>query len=143
MLATGGSSANVLKGLASLGEKCALLSHLGKDPLGDFFRRSMEILGIEGLFTFSSDPTARVLCLITPDGERTMRFCIQSYSIDDQFIHPHVLQNVCLVHHEAYSLNNGDILPRLISMAKKKRIVNSLDLSSFEVVDSHRMHLTL
>jgi sugar/nucleoside kinase (ribokinase family) len=145
ILATGGSSANVIKGLASLGEKCALLSHLGKDPLGDFFLNSMEKLGIEGLYTFSSGPTARVLCLITPDGERTMRFCMQPHSISDQFLHSHILQNVRLVHHEAYSLNLEtavrDILPDLMGMAKKMKIINSLDLPSFEVVEEHHSPL--
>ncbi|MCE2982776.1 MAG: adenosine kinase [Parachlamydia sp.] len=124
LLAAGGSCANTMRGLSSLGEQCAFLTHLGSDPLGMFFQTEMEKQGIEGHYQYSIQPTGRVLCLITPDGQRTMRYFIP--------FHPplqplEAFPNKKLIHHEAYSLQTShfDLHPN-----------NSLDLSSFEIVQS-------
>lgn len=134
-LATGGSCANTIKGLASLGEKCAFLSHVGQDALGEHFVQYMKQLGIVGLFSKSIHPTAQVLCLITPDGQRTMRFCAGcSAEMSAHFLHPNYFKDVKLMHIDAYTMYNGDLVERVMQMAKEANAKVSIDLSSFEII---------
>jgi len=71
---SGGSAANTLAGLASLGAKTAFIGKVFKDELGRIFRHDMQAAGVE--FTTpaaeSGRSTARCLILVTPDGQRTM-----------------------------------------------------------------------
>lgn len=134
-LATGGSSANTIKGLANLGEKCALISHVGNDPLGDHIIEYMNRIGVTGLFTKSALPTTQVLCLITPDGQRTMRFhagC--SEEMTEKFLHPDYFENVNLVHFAAYSLHKANLVEFAMQLAQDVQATVSLDLSSFEII---------
>lgn len=142
-LSTGGSCANTIKGLASLGEKCAFLSHIGSDPLGEYFVQYMKKLGIVGFFSKSAKPTAQVLCLITPDGQRTMRFYAGcSEEISDHFLHPNYFKGVSLMHLDAYSLRNGNLVESVMRLAKENHVQISIDLSSFEIIRQFHTQLT-
>lgn len=141
-IATGGSCANTLKGLANLREKCAFLSQVGTDALGEHFTAYMRNLGIVGLFSKSALPTPRVLCLITPDGQRTMRFYMGcSEEMSDYFLHPTYFKGVRLVHLDAYTLHNGNLAQRVMQLAKESNAQVSIDLSSFEIVRSYHEKL--
>lgn len=71
---SGGSAANTLAGLASLGARTAFIGKVYKDQLGKIFRHDLQAVGVE----FSTPAaetgkaTARCLILVTPDGQRTM-----------------------------------------------------------------------
>ncbi len=73
ILVPGGSCANTIKAMQSLGEKCAILGKIGKDERGSFYRKYMQDKGVYPLLLDSTDRTAEVICLITPDKQRTMR----------------------------------------------------------------------
>ncbi len=135
---TGGSCANTIKGLANLGEKCSFLSYIGTDALGEHFSNYTKSLGITGLFSFSSLPTARVLCLITPDGQRTMRFFAgASQEMSNLYLDSSYFKSVQLVHIDSYSLRNGDMVARVMQSAKEAGATISIDLSSFEIVHEY------
>lgn len=135
-LATGGSSANAIKGLASLGEKCAYYTHVGNDQLGDYFIQVMKKLGIECFFSKSLYlPTTQVLCLITPDGQRTMRFCAGcSEEMSEKFLQKEFFKDAKLMHIDAYSMRNGNLVENALRMAEEAQVRVSIDLSSFEIV---------
>lgn len=71
---SGGSAANTLAGLASLGAKCAFIGQVADDQLGEVFTHDIRATGIE--FDIAprpgDPPTARCLIFVTPDGQRTM-----------------------------------------------------------------------
>ena len=71
---SGGSAANTIAGLASLGGKSAYVGKVANDQLGDIFAHDLRAAGIH--FNTSrlvgDAPTARSFILITPDGQRTM-----------------------------------------------------------------------
>lgn len=71
---SGGSAANTLAGLSTLGLQCAFIGQVADDQLGQVFRHDMRATGID--FDTSAregEPaTGRVLIFVTPDGERTM-----------------------------------------------------------------------
>jgi len=71
---SGGSAANTLAGLSTLGLQCAFIGQVADDQLGKVFRHDMRATGIDfDTGARSGEPaTGRVLIFVTPDGERTM-----------------------------------------------------------------------
>ena len=71
---SGGSAANTIAGLASIGGRGAFIGKVRNDELGGIFQRDIRSLGVR----FDTPPatsgagTARCLVLVTDDAERTM-----------------------------------------------------------------------
>ena len=71
---SGGSAANTMAGLASLGGRAAFLGKVRQDQLGAIFAHDIRAAGV----TFRTPPaeggppTARCLIFVTPDAQRTM-----------------------------------------------------------------------
>lgn len=134
-IAPGGSAANAIRGLAHLGEKCAFLSHRGEDSFGIRLSGHLQELGIVELLSVLPE-TARVLCLITPDGQRT--FCGYDPQIDDLSIPLNYFKDVSLVHIEARRLNSSNYIEHVMQLAKKANCKISIDLSDFWTVSRHK-----
>jgi sugar/nucleoside kinase (ribokinase family) len=83
---SGGSAANTIVGLASLGSRAAFIGKVKDDVLGRAFTHDIRAAGA----TFTTAPaadgpsTARCYVLVTPDGERTMN----TYLGAAQDLHP-------------------------------------------------------
>ncbi len=71
---SGGSAANTIAGLASLGARCAFTGKVRNDQLGGVFGHDIRALGVN--FTTPAanvgPATATCLILVTPDAQRTM-----------------------------------------------------------------------
>ncbi len=75
LVASGGSVANSVIAVAQLGGKAAYMGCLGDDKYGMHFEGELKSLGVElANHLIKNQQTGTVLALITPDGERTMRF---------------------------------------------------------------------
>jgi sugar/nucleoside kinase (ribokinase family) len=72
--ASGGSTANTMAGIASLGGNGAFIGKVRDDLLGEVFRHDLTAQGVRfATMPATSGPaTARCLILVTPDGQRTM-----------------------------------------------------------------------
>jgi adenosine kinase len=83
---SGGSAANTIVGLASLGSRAAFIGKVKDDDLGRAFAHDIRAAGA----TYTTPPaadgpsTARCYVLVTPDGERTMN----TYLGAAQDLHP-------------------------------------------------------
>ncbi len=88
---SGGSAANTLAGLASLGAKCAFVGQVADDQLGEVFAHDVRAGGISfGTPARAGDPpTARCLIFVTPDGQRTMN----TYLGASQFLPPEAISD--------------------------------------------------
>ena len=71
---SGGSCANTMAGLASLGGRGGFIGKVRNDQLGGIFRHDIRATGIEFEAAAATEgpPTARCLILVTPDAQRTM-----------------------------------------------------------------------
>ncbi len=71
---SGGSAANTVAGLASLGGRGGFIGKIGNDQLGGIFRHDIHANGVafETPSARSDTPTARCLIFVTPDAQRTM-----------------------------------------------------------------------
>jgi len=72
---SGGSAANTIAALASLGGTGAFIGKVRNDQLGEVFTHDIRALGIafDTQPTLGGTPTARCLILVTPDAQRTMQ----------------------------------------------------------------------
>jgi len=68
----GGSAANTIAGVASLGGSPAFIGKVGKDKLGDIFAHDIQAVGADFLKHTGALPTATCHILVTDDGQRTM-----------------------------------------------------------------------
>jgi sugar/nucleoside kinase (ribokinase family) len=72
---SGGSAANTMAGIASLGGRGGYIGKIAADQLGDVFRHDIRSVGV----TYATPPaksgpaTARCLIFVTPDAQRTMQ----------------------------------------------------------------------
>jgi adenosine kinase len=71
---SGGSAANTIVGVASLGARAAFIGKVKDDMLGRAFAHDIRAAGVTFATTPAADgaPTGRCYVLVTPDGERTM-----------------------------------------------------------------------
>ncbi|MGE0736017.1 MAG: adenosine kinase [Alphaproteobacteria bacterium] len=71
---SGGSVANTMAGIASLGGRGAFFGKVRDDQLGDVFRHDIRAIGVKFDTPAAKHglPTARCLILVTPDAQRTM-----------------------------------------------------------------------
>jgi len=71
---SGGSAANTMVGVASLGGQAAFIGKVRNDDAGHAFRHDIQAAGVHFPTSSATDgaSTARCLVLVTPDGERTM-----------------------------------------------------------------------
>ncbi len=73
-VASGGSAANTMAGLASLGARAAFVGKVKNDDAGREFAHDIRKAGVSFDTPFATDgaATARCLIFVTPDGQRTM-----------------------------------------------------------------------
>jgi sugar/nucleoside kinase (ribokinase family) len=72
---SGGSAANTIACLASLGGRGAFIGKVCDDQLGETFRHDIRTLGVDFDTPSATDgmPTAKCLIFVTPDAQRTMQ----------------------------------------------------------------------
>lgn len=87
---SGGSGANTIAGVTSLGGTGTFIGKVRNDQLGEVFAHDIRSIGVDFPTTLATDgpPTARSFILVTPDGERTMNTYLgacQNLGPDDIF----------------------------------------------------------
>ncbi len=139
---TGGSVANTLKGLSALGAACALTGHAGLDKRGDQIIETLQKSGIEIYATRSETPTAHIVSLVTPDGERSFCAFIQSAKeTNEADLLPHYFEDRDLVHIEGYLLPNHCLVEQAAQLAKSRGITVSYDIGNSLLGERYRERL--
>ncbi len=136
-IATGGSCSNTIKGLCKLGNPCAFFGKVGKDEMGERFLQTVESIGIVPLCLCSASPTQVCICLISEDGDRTMRcYPGAANELTPEDLKAELFEGVSLVHFEGYMLysNNPDFVPTAMRMAKEAGAIVSFDVSSYDLI---------
>lgn len=137
--ASGGSAANTMSGLARLGVEAGFLSKIGKDEVGEFFKKQMLDTNVHPQLLTTDTPSGRVIALVTPDGERTFATCLGAAAemrADD--IRPELFDGWDLFYVEGYLVANPSMLRKAIETAKAKGLKIAIDLASYNVVEESR-----
>ena len=102
---SGGSAANTIAGIASLGGKTNFIGKLHNDIFGKIFLEDLRLLGIEHDIKLSEEgeTTARCIVIVTPDAQRslvTYLGCSSNLNIHD--ININVIRNHKITYLEGY-----------------------------------------
>ncbi len=102
---SGGSAANTLAGMASMGNKCAFIGQVADDQLGMIFAHDIRAVGID--FTTAAregePPTANCIILVTPDGQRTMNtFLGASQFLPEKALDKQMIADSAILYLEGY-----------------------------------------
>jgi sugar/nucleoside kinase (ribokinase family) len=102
---SGGSAANTIAGVASLGGKAGFIGRVKNDDLGRVFAHDIRALGVhyETAAAERGAPTARCLILVTPDAQRSMStFLGASQDLGPEDIDPGLVSRGAVVYLEGY-----------------------------------------
>jgi sugar/nucleoside kinase (ribokinase family) len=102
---SGGSAANTMAGVASLGGRCAFIGKVADDQLGQVFAHDIRAIGVRYATPPRSggEPTARCLILITPDAQRSMNtFLGVSSTLELADIEPDLVRAAQVTYLEGY-----------------------------------------
>lgn len=142
--ASGGSAANTMAGLASLGSRAAYLGKVRDDQLGEVFIHDLRAAGVGFDVKAGAEgpPTARCLIQVTPDAERTMNtFLGISAFLGPDDIDEQLVASAAITYCEGY-LWDMDIAKEAIrgamDVAAAAGRTVSLTLSDSFCVDRHR-----
>lgn len=141
---SGGSAANTVAALASLGSKGAFIGKVKNDHLGRVFNHDITSLGVTFNTTANTEglSTARCMVHVTPDAQRTMQtFLGASISLGPEDIDEVIIANTQITYLEGY-LWDPELAKRALCKAAKAarsagRLV-ALSLSDPFCVERHR-----
>jgi sugar/nucleoside kinase (ribokinase family) len=136
--ASGGSAANTIHGLASLGAETAFIGTVGKDETGNFFTSDLTANHIKPILKLSSSDTGVATTLISTDSERTFgTFLGAAVEVGPEDITPAVFNGYDIFHIEGYLVFNQPLVEKAVQVAKQEGLVVTLDLASFNVVEAN------
>lgn len=137
-LASGGSAANTINGLANLGVHTSFIGKVGNDNLGEFFVSDMKSAGIKPMVLQSPLSTGSALALVSPDAERTFAVNLgAALELAPSDLHPEQFSPYQYFHIEGYLVQNHELIEKALQLAKKEGLIVSLDLASYNVVEEN------
>lgn len=140
---SGGSTANTIAALASLGAKCGFIGKVRDDQLGEIFAHDLKSLKVE----FNTKPstegpsTARCLVYVTPDAQRTMATYLGACTeLRKEDMDLDMIQSAGIIYAEGYLWDGGTIeaLEFAFDTAKKAGKKIAFTLSDTFCVARHR-----
>lgn len=102
---SGGSAANTIAGVASLGGRAAYIGKVRNDQLGEVFAHDIRATGVHYQTPLAQDgpPTARCLILVTPDAQRSMNtFLGASQELGPDDVDDTLVQAAAITYLEGY-----------------------------------------
>lgn len=141
-MAPGGSAANTIHGLATLGIESGFISYIGKDEIGRFFEESMNSVGVKPLLSHSNTASGTARTIISADGERTFATNLgASLELNEGVITSELFKGWDYCYLEGYLIANKPVFKKAITTAKECGCKIVLDLASFNVVEDNREFL--
>ena len=141
---SGGSAANTMAGIASLGGNGAFFGKVKSDQLGKVFAHDIRAIGVS--FESKAAPhgpsTARCLIFVTPDAQRTMNTYLGAcVNLGPEDVDEAVVKNARVTYLEGYLWDPPHAKEAFVKAAKVAHAAGrkvSLSLSDAFCVDRHR-----
>jgi sugar/nucleoside kinase (ribokinase family) len=135
---SGGSAANTIHGLASLGAPTGYIGKVGNDSFGEFFSNDMKANGIEPHMLKSATDTGRAMALVSPDSERTFATYLgAAVELNDSDLNTNQFKGYKYLHIEGYLALNHNLMLKAAELAKENNLKISIDMASFNVVEDN------
>jgi len=137
-LASGGSAANTIHGLAMVGAETAYIGSIGRDELGDFFESDMKNAGIRTILSRRDSATGTAVALISPDYERTFATHLgAAIELGATDLKKADFKGYNILYLEGYQIYNKLLVETACRFAKNENMQVALDLASYNVVESN------
>jgi len=137
-VATGGSVANAINGVAGLGVECGFVGTIGRDDLGLLFKNDMLKRRIDVKLKENEFPTGRAVGFVSPGGERTFATYLgAAVEMGPDDITPDLFVGYDLFFIEGYLVFNQPLIMAAASAAKLAGLTIALDLASYNVVEAN------
>ena len=142
--ASGGSAANTVAGVASLGGRAAYIGKVADDGLGRVFAHDINAIGVsfDVPVLVGGPATARCLINVTPDGQRTMStFLGASTRLTAADVDPKIIESAKIIYLEGYLFDPTDAreaFAKAAGLARASGRLIALTLSDAFVVHRHR-----
>jgi sugar/nucleoside kinase (ribokinase family) len=137
-LASGGSAANTIHGLAMLGAETGFIGSIGKDETGDFFENDLSKAGVETYLIRRESVTGTAVALISPDTERTFATHLgAAVELSAQDLNPDHFRGYEILYLEGYLIYNKPLITEACRIAKKNNMIIAIDMASYNVVETN------
>ncbi|HYW95202.1 MAG TPA: adenosine kinase [Bacteroidales bacterium] len=137
--ASGGSAANTIHGLAHLGSDVSFIGKIGRDDMGRFFKRDMEINNVKPILYSSITDTGRAVALVSQDSERTFATYLgAAVELSEEDITSDIFTDYDVFYIEGYLINNLPLINKALRLAHGKGLKTCIDLASFNIVEQYK-----
>ncbi len=139
----GGSAANTITGTAIFGMPSGFIGKIGDDELGHLYKSDQEQYGIKSNLLTGTSGSGRAMVFITaPNAERTFAVYLgAALELVPEDITPECFEGYDYFHIEGYLVQNQTLIRRAVEMAKAAGCIISVDMASYNVVESNKAFL--
>mgnify|MGYP004702243481 CR=1 FL=1 len=133
---TGGSAANTIHGLASLGVACGYAGKIGDDDLGNLFKNEFQQKKITTHLPYSQLDTGRVMAMVSTDSERTMATYLGAAAgLVPADFSKELFRQYEIVYVEGYLVQDHQLIEFILKTAHDLGLKVVIDLSSYNIVE--------
>ena len=138
-LVAGGSAANTITGTAIFGMESAFIGKVGDDDLGHLFKSDQAQYGIRSILLKGVNSSGRAMVFITaPNAERTFAVYLgAALELVPEDLDPEWFKGYDYFHIEGYLVQNQATIRRAVELAKAAGCIISIDMASYNVVESN------
>lgn len=139
----GGSAANTITCTAIFGMPSGFIGKVGDDELGHLFKSDQEQYGIKSTLLKGRSSSGRAMVFITgANAERTFAVYLGSaLELVPEDLSPEMFRGYDYFHIEGYLVQNQALCRRAIELAHDEGCIISIDMASYNVVESNSIFL--
>jgi len=139
----GGSAANTITCTAIFGMKSGFIGKVGDDELGHLFKSDEEQYGVQCTLLKGKNSSGRSMVFITEaNAERTFAVYLgAALELVPEDLKPEYFEGYDYFHIEGYLVQNQSLIRRAVEMAKAAGCIISIDMASYNVVESNNAFL--
>ena len=139
----GGSAGNTITGTAVFGMPSGFIGKVGDDELGSLYKSDQERNGIRSMLLKGVEASGRAMVFVTaPNAERTFAVYLgAALELAPEDLKPEYFEGYDYFHIEGYLVQNQQLLRRAVELAKEAGCYISIDLASYNVVESNEAFL--
>ena len=141
----GGSAANTISTTAILGMPSTFIGKVGDDELGSLFHSDQKQNGIRSIILKGQAASGRAMVFITaPNADRTFATYLgAALELEPEDLKPEYFKGYeyDYLHIEGYLVQNQRLFRRAVEMGKAHNMTISVDMASYNVVESNNAFL--
>lgn len=139
----GGSAANTITTTAIFGMPSGFIGKIGDDEIGSLYKSDQEQYGIKSTLLKGKDISGRAMVFITAaNAERTFaNYMGATLEMGPEDLKQEYFEGYDYFHIEGYLVQNQALVRKAVEMAKAAGCIISIDMASYNVVESNNSFL--